>query len=246
MFISAAQTDVGVFVRWLQLDRALELLNGIFILAGSAGNGSQANMAGGSGIAQSNRFRTRVPGLCDQTLVFARGVFRPVGAAQIGFGSSVIRINFECLFEQNDRAVHIGRFARVLQISAGLSVIVVGVGHGRPVKGKFAGLVRFQFQSERRDDCGRNLIFEGERVGHRGINRAGLEHFSGLRIVARIADPDQGARPLQADVQAGICAKFLARLGQTGYIFLTNLARRHDLQGMVVAQLGQLGSQRVH
>ena len=47
-------------------------------------------------------------------------------------------------------------------------------------------------------------------------------------------------------MKSGISTEFLVRLSQAGYIFLTNLTGRNDLQGMVAAQLRQLGGERIH
>src|SRR6266851_338926 len=79
--ISAAQADVGVFVRWFELDGALELINRVCVLASAALDHAEANMAGGSRVAEVNRLRTSLPRLCDQVLILTRRVLRPVGAA---------------------------------------------------------------------------------------------------------------------------------------------------------------------
>ena len=163
--VSATQADVGVFIGGFEFDRALELLCRFFILTGAALEHSQANMAGGAGIAEVNGFGTSLARFCDEVLILAGGVFLPVGCAQVGFCSAVARIDLERLLEQDDRAIHIGGFAGVLEIATRLSVVIVGIGHAGAVESEFASFVGFQRKSEGGGDGLGDIILDGERIG---------------------------------------------------------------------------------
>jgi len=148
-------------------------------------------MSGGSGIAEINCLGTSLPGFCDQILILARVIFRPVGAAQVGLCPSIVGIDLERLAEQNDGAVHIGGFAGILEIATRLSVIIVSIGHAGAVEGQFATLVGLQRKSEPRGHGLGEVILDSEGVGDGRIGRSRFDHFPSLGVGQRVGDSHQ-------------------------------------------------------